>query len=364
VSLYQRTAGGPYHVEVEWRGYPRLRLSTGTGLKARAKSMERTLYALKSAGRRDILGLLAASRLKLSDVHDDYLRAPADLEHRIAQLESPALGPLVDRWLAWLRSPAALSARTRRPFAPRTIERYSQSWQRFFALLLRGRETLLREITKGFIADYRARRREGGTAAATVNRDLCALAAFWSWCNTEEGLAVDRPAVAKEREPSGRERWLSSEEITALEEAVPPMWWPLFALLTYTGLRIGEAQGLLWGDVRLPDRRLTVTDHVRRLKTGSSARDVPIPEPLAVTMAAHRRIRSFRLRSPTTEPRAPCSSAPALRRSSMMAAEARAEYRSRTPRSTTSATPLACTAPKRGCRSCGCRNSWGMLPRT
>jgi integrase len=288
VSLYQRTAGGPYHVEVEWRGYPRLRLSTGTGLKARAKSMERTLYALKSAGRRDILGLLAASRLKLSDVHDDYLRAPADLEHRIAQLESPALGPLVDRWLAWLRSPAALSARTRRPFAPRTIERYSQSWQRFFALLLRGRETLLREITKGFIADYRARRREGGTAAATVNRDLCALAAFWSWCNTEEGLAVDRPAVAKEREPSGRERWLSSEEITALEEAVPPMWWPLFALLTYTGLRIGEAQGLLWGDVRLPDRRLTVTDHVRRLKTGSSARDVPIPEPLAVTMAAHR----------------------------------------------------------------------------
>ena len=54
------------------------------------------------------------------------------------------------------------------------------------------------------------------------------------------------------------------------------------------GLRIGEAQGLRWGDVRLADRRLTVSDHVRRLKTAGSARDVPIPEPLAEVLAAHR----------------------------------------------------------------------------
>jgi hypothetical protein len=187
VSLYQRKTGGPFHVEVEWRGYPRLRLSTGTALKARAKAMERTLYALKSAGRRDILGLLATGRLALPDVHDEYLRAPADLEHRIAQIESPTLGPLVDQWLAWLPSPAALSNRTRRPFAPRTIDRYRQSWQRFFALLPHGRDSRVRDLTKGFVADYRARRRGGGTAAGTVNRDLCALAAFFSWCEGKRG---------------------------------------------------------------------------------------------------------------------------------------------------------------------------------
>ena len=98
MSLYQRTRGGAYHVEVEWRGYPRLRLSTGTLLKSRAKAMERTLYALKSAGRRDILGLLVEGRLKLPEVHDDYARDPGALEHRIAQLDSPKLGPLVARW--------------------------------------------------------------------------------------------------------------------------------------------------------------------------------------------------------------------------------------------------------------------------
>jgi len=72
--------------------------------------MERTLFALRSAGRRDLLGLLAEGRLKLPNVHDDYTRDPDSLEHRIVQLESPELGPLVDRWLAWLRSPAALSS--------------------------------------------------------------------------------------------------------------------------------------------------------------------------------------------------------------------------------------------------------------
>ena len=100
MAVYRRTPGGPYHVEVEWRGYPRLRLSTGTRRKARADAMERTLKDLHDAGRRDILGLLAAHRLELADVDEEYLKRPADLEHRIAHVESPAVGVLVDEWLS------------------------------------------------------------------------------------------------------------------------------------------------------------------------------------------------------------------------------------------------------------------------
>lgn len=81
---------------------------------------------------------------------------------------------------------------------------------------------------------------------------------------------------------------VSADELSALQTVTPAAWWPLYALLTYTGLRIGEAQGLRWGDVRLTDRRLPVSDHARRLKTSGSARDVPIPEPLAEVLAAHR----------------------------------------------------------------------------
>jgi len=109
-----------------------------------------------------------------------------------------------------------------------------------------------------------------------------------SWCESERGIPIARPAVPKEREPGGRERWLAADEIHTLERAVPVGWWPFYALLLYTGLRWGEAAGLLWGDVRLAERRISVTDRVRRLKNMASNRDVPIPEPLARLLAAHR----------------------------------------------------------------------------
>src|SRR5215210_869362 len=181
MSIYRRTAKGAYHVEVEWKGYPRLRLSTRTTIKARAVAMERTLYALRSAGRRDVLGLLADGRLALPDVHDAYLRDPDALEHRLMEATSPALGPLVNEWLEWLRGPAALSPKTKRPYAPRTAYRYAESWSRLFALLPRGRDATASDLTRGFLSDYRNRRREAGVKGSTVNRDMVALAAFLRW---------------------------------------------------------------------------------------------------------------------------------------------------------------------------------------
>lgn len=61
----------------------------------------------------------------------------------------------------------------------------------------------------------------------------------------------------------------------------------LFAALAFTGLRIGEAQGLRGGDLRLAERRIRVHEGERQLKTASSVRDVPVPEPLARLLADH-----------------------------------------------------------------------------
>jgi integrase len=150
------------------------------------------------------------------------------------------------------------------------------------------------DLTKGFIADYRVIRKVEGCQGATINRDLCALNAFFGWLEEEREIVVSRPRFAHEQEPAGRERWLSADELRALLDAVPAHWRVFFALLAYTGLRLGEAVGprgtisLRWGDVRLSERRLSVQARTRRLKTAGSARDVPIPEPLAVLLSAHR----------------------------------------------------------------------------
>jgi integrase len=292
VSVYRRSAGGSFHVEVEWRDFPRLRLSTGTTSKARAQAMERTLRQLKAGNRRDLLGLLKAGRLRLADVHSDMQRGDQEglqrLAARVAALETgPELGTLTDEWFAWLGSHGALS-RSHRPFALRTISRYRQSWARIFAVLPLGRAGRLASLTRGFLLDYRANRIGAGAAPATVNRDLSAVGAFWTWCAAERGLPVQRAELPKEREPAGRERWLSADELVALEAALPAPWWPFFALLAYTGLRLGEAQGLLWADVRLADQRIRVSDRTRRLKTPGSTREVPMPTRLAGLLAQQR----------------------------------------------------------------------------
>ena len=287
MSVFRRPESKRYVVEVRWRGVPRLKLSTGSTSKARAGAMERTLQALRDVGRFDVLRLLGEGKLRLADVHEDYQRDPAALQQRVATVASPVLGPLVDEWLKWLESPATLSLKTRRPFSPRTAYRYRESWQRLFRILPRRREATLADITKGFVANFREARRREGKAGSTINRDLCALSAFRRWCAEERDLAVSPLKMAREREPAGRERWLSAEELRDLEMATPREWWPLFATLAFTGLRIGEAQGLRHADVRLAERRITVSDRLRQLKNAGSVRDVPVPEPLAGVVAEH-----------------------------------------------------------------------------
>ncbi len=156
-----------------------------------------------------------------------------------------------------------------------------------FAALPNSRGARVSDLTKGFMAEYRRARIAEGAAPGTVNRDLTAMQAFQTWCVEDQGLAVARPQVRREWEPAGRERWLSAEEFAELERVCPLEWWPLVATLAYTGVRVGEAQGLVGEDVHLAERRISINEANRHVKTPSSVRDVPIPEPLAGILAEH-----------------------------------------------------------------------------
>jgi len=78
-----------------------------------------------------------------------------------------------------------------------------------------------------------------------------------------------------------------SRTVTRRSTKLWPEWWPLVAMLIYTGLRVGEAQGLVGEDVRLAERRVSIHEGNRHVKTPSSVRDVPIPEPLAEILGNH-----------------------------------------------------------------------------
>lgn len=138
MSLVQR--GRIWHVTVKWRDAPTMRLSTGTSVKAYAEAMQRSLRDVYDRGRLDLLGQLKLGRLTLRQLHHARVAGRSALDRLASAADSPALGPLVDEWVAWLKSPAGISPRTKRRFAPKTIARYGVSWRAFFETLPSGRQ--------------------------------------------------------------------------------------------------------------------------------------------------------------------------------------------------------------------------------
>jgi integrase len=198
---------------------------------------------------------------------------------------SPPLAALVAEWLLWIATSGAISPRSGRALAPKTVTRYEVSWAAFLRLLPKAGESQLNDLSRGFVSHYRATRKAEGVSGGTINRDLAALTSFFRWLREEKGMATPPLGVVRERESRGRERWLNPAEIAKLEQSMEPKWWPLFATLLYTGLRIGEAQGLIWGEVSVRERMIQIRERSgRRLKSAASARVVPVPEPLTVLL--------------------------------------------------------------------------------
>ena len=81
-----------------------------------------------------------------------------------------------------------------------------------------------------------------------------------------------------------REEYLTAEEVKILLEKCEPKFRHLFALLVYTGMRVGEIRGLNWSDVSLANRTIrierqlgTLTDIIGTPKSGKT-RTIPIDE--------------------------------------------------------------------------------------
>lgn len=296
MSLYRR--GRVWWIDLRFEHWPRIRVSTGTGVKSIARELEGTLKALIPAGRRDLVGQISTGQLALSDVHQLYHHDREALEQRSQREASPELGPLVDEWLAWLERLEALSPKTKAPYSKNTIRRYEVSWRRIFEAAPEGRALKLKSLTRGFFLDLRAARMKAGASGVTVNRDFVAVSAFLRWCGEEKQLDVPRIVLPREKENDGRDRWLSADELAQLYLELPPEWVPFFQTLSSTGLRLGEVAppahgrgggGLRWQDVRFADRKIRVRRQGERAETTKGhERTVPMGPALARALARHR----------------------------------------------------------------------------
>jgi integrase len=106
--------------------------------------------------------------------------------------------------------------------------------------------------------------------------------------------AIRRPKALREDDERPIEI-LTHEEVNRVLDALPALWYPFFFTLVCTGLRLGEALALRWGDFE-ESGRLHVRRHFSRgafylPKTKRSRRSVDIGDQLVAVLLGIRRER-------------------------------------------------------------------------
>lgn len=111
-----------------------------------------------------------------------------------------------------------------------------------------GYDTPLEMIDTDVIVLMTVQWRANGSSAGTVNRKLAMLRRAMSWAARRRW--IDHvPYIETAREPRGRKRWVTDEELAAVVDMVPDDVGDLFMVLAHTGMRLGEALSLGWEQV-------------------------------------------------------------------------------------------------------------------
>lgn len=166
----------------------------------------------------------------------------------------------------WIES---YQGRTSRGIRPETLDSYRDHLRRE-AVPFFGRTHLV-AIEPRDVKRYAVALASRGLSPSSVRRAIAPVRALLATA-FEDGLIRSNPTagvrIAQRSDRHSEEervKALTEEELLALLEEVPSEWRLFFEFLAHTGLRIGEAVALTWGDVDFGSRRVNVR---RRLYRG------------------------------------------------------------------------------------------------
>jgi integrase len=187
------------------------------------------------------------------EVLNDALGKVARRQH-LGVIDDSAISfaEFVDLW--WQRVASTLR--------PRTQERWRGIVDQHLKQAFPG---ALRAIARAQAESYVSQRIQQGAAASTVNREMTVLKHMLSRAVRWEYLGANRVAGLKPlREPSGRTRFLSLEEIerllSACEDSISPCLRPFVVVALNTGMRRNEILGLTRKSVDWANRVATLAD--------------------------------------------------------------------------------------------------------
>ncbi len=211
--------------------------------------------------------------------------------------------------LAWVRGPKAMQVRQT------TAADYEARLLREVFPTLGGVRMI--DLRPAHIDKWMAGLKRSGRSAATINgarallNGLCKHAYRQGVIPTNPVLATD-PVKRQRGEPTRvKEPWTHEEACKVLNAAWDDELDCFLHLMIHTGMRPGEALGLLWQDVDLTNRRLSITGTLKEArlltpsgagvvqlirndpKTAASRRELPISDALAESLGRQQMRRSM-----------------------------------------------------------------------
>lgn len=205
-------------------------------------------------------------------------------------------GTVVDRWLA--RYEGLVAAGQRRE---RTLEAHRYLLDRH--LLPRFATRRVSAITVEDVSELIGGMRAAGCSEKTTANAVATLRSLLRLA-LRHGWIADDPVARLERgerpRPEPRaQRVLGREEVARLLAGCADPYRPLVATALYTGMRISELLGLVWGDVDLEHGAIHVRAQLSRAhagapakrvapKTRAASRQIPLVPQLAGVLGAHR----------------------------------------------------------------------------
>ena len=167
------------------------------------------------------------------------MRVP-DARHA-TDARTPTLGELAERWQA-----------ARVDVAGGTLQTYRVALGR---VLPRMGNVTVAEIDAQSVAALVAELHAAGLKKQTIRKTVSVLAMVLDHARVEPNPARDRLTVKLPREERRHVEPPTAEHVEAVVRLLPRRYRPPVLVLDATGMRIGELEALLWGDVDEPRSR-------------------------------------------------------------------------------------------------------------
>lgn len=183
----------------------------------------------------------------LENIVGKLATATAELD-RVEQEQTPAL-PITAAWQAYVAAPS------RPDSGPRTLAGYEGQWDRFAAWMqaTHPAKPCLCDVSREIAGEYSSDlSRDSGPATHNKHVALLSLVFRTLADNPAARLTVDPfGKVTHKRAAPNSRRELTIEELRRVCNAATGELRTLLAIGTYTGLRLGDAATLRWGEVDL-----------------------------------------------------------------------------------------------------------------